>query len=278
MPDKIDFQTLSARVEAISALPTVPATLRRVSVMLERPRISLDELGRLIASDPALTSKILKMVNSAAYGFPGRISSVSHATMLLGLNVIKGLLLGVSVFELMEKTMIGLWEHSMGCTVAARLIAQQKGLKEPEEVSVCALLHDIGKTVLMLLYADLYSQAMNEAKEEGIAIYDAESRYFMATHAEIGHLLVQKWHFPRPLCDAIRYHHQPHLSKEFPMETAIVHVADILVRAKGIGCAGDFIVPAVSPAAWKMLNLSEGDILDIFSHLEDGAAAARETT
>lgn len=276
MPDKIDLQTLRSRVEAINTLPTIPATLRRISAMLEKPRISLDELGRLISSDPALTSKILKMVNSASYGFPGRISSVSHATMLLGLNVIKGLLLGVSVFELMEKTIIGLWDHSMGCAMASRIIAQKKGLKEPEEVSICGLLHDIGKTVLMLLYADLYDKAIGEAKTEGIPIYETESRYFMAAHAEIGHFLVQKWHFPKPLCNAIRYHHQPQLSKESPMETAIVHVADILVRAKGVGCAGDFIVPAVHPDAWKMLALSEADLMDIFSHLEDGAASARE--
>lgn len=276
MPDKIDLQTLRTRVEAINTLPTVPATLKRISTMLEKPRISLDELGRLISSDPSLTSKILKMVNSAAYGFPGRISSVSHATMLLGLNVIKGLLLGVSVFELMEKTVIGLWDHSMGCAVAARLIAQKKGMKEPEEVSICGLLHDIGKTVLMLLYADLYAKGMDEAQKEGIAIYEAESRYFMASHAEIGHLLVQKWHFPSALCDAIRYHHQPQLSKESPMESAIVHVADILVHAKGIGSAGNYVVPAVRPDAWAMLDLSETDILDIFSRLEEGAASSRE--
>ena len=277
MSDRIDLQTLRRKVEAISALPTVPATLRRISVTLEKPRINLDELGRLISNDPALTTKILKMVNSAAYGFPGRISSVSHATMLLGLNVIKGLLLGVSVFELMEKTMIGLWEHSLGCTVAARLIAQKKGLKEPEEVSVCGLLHDIGKAVLMLQYSEVYEKAMHEAESEGTAIYDAESRYFMANHAEVGHWLVQKWHFPPSLCDAIRYHHQPNLSKQSPMETAIVHVSDVLVRAKGIGYAGDLVVPAVNPAAWETVNLSDGDIRDILSNLEDGAASASDT-
>jgi putative nucleotidyltransferase with HDIG domain len=275
MPDKINLQTLRSKVDAINALPTVPATLRRISIMLEKPRIGLDELGRLISNDPALTTKILKMVNSAAYGFPGRISSVSHATMLLGLNVIKGLLLGVSVFELMEKTMIGLWEHSLGCTMASRLIAQKKGMKEPEEVSVCGLLHDIGKAVLMLQYPDAFNAAMKEAEKEGITIHEAESRYFMATHAEVGQWLIQKWHFPPSLIDAIQYHHQPHLCKQSPMETAIVHLSDILVRAKGIGYAGDLVVPAVHPTAWKMVNLSEGDILDVLSSLEEGTASER---
>lgn len=278
MSDKIDLPTLRTKVEAINALPTVPATLRRISVMMEKPRISLEELGRLIANDPALTSKILKMVNSAAYGFPGRISSVSHATMILGLNVIKGLLLGVSVFELMEKTMIGLWDHSMGCTVAARIIAQKKGLKEPEEVSICGLLHDIGKTVLTLLFAEQYGKAMRDAEKEGATVYETETRYFQASHADIGHLLVRKWNFPANLCNAIRYHHTPHLSKESFLETAIVHVADVLVRAKGIGYPGDLVVPAVQPDAWRILNLSTDDVRDILSHLEEGAASAREAS
>jgi putative nucleotidyltransferase with HDIG domain len=276
MPNKIDLQTLRNKVESINTLPTIPGTLKRISNVLVKPRIGLDELGKLISNDPALTTKILKMVNSASYGFPGRISSVSHATMLLGLNVIKGLLLGVSVFELMEKTMIGLWDHSLGCTVAARIIARKKGIKEPEEVSICALLHDIGKTILMLQYSIEFQAAMQDATQDGITIYEAESRYFMATHADVGQWLLQKWHFPQTLVDAIQYHHQPVFSTHSPMETAIVHVSDILVRAKGLGYAGDFVVPALNSTAWQMLSLSEDDIRDILSALEDAAASARE--
>lgn len=276
MPNKVDLQTLRGKVESIHTLPTVPGTLKRISQVLEKPRIGLDELGRLISNDPALTAKILKMVNSAAYGFPGRISSVSHATMLLGLNVIKGLLLGVSVFELMEKTMVGLWEHSLGCAVSARIIARKKGLKEPEEVSICALLHDIGKTILMLQYGEAFKRASEEADQDGITIYEAESRYFMAGHADVGQWLLQKWNFPPTLVDAIQYHHQPTQSKHSPIETAIVHVSDILVRAKGLGYAGDSVVPALCAPTWEMLNLSDDDVRDILTALEDAAASARE--
>ena len=133
MTDNLELQRMRAKVEAINALPTVPSNLRKISVMLEKPRLTMDEIARFVANDPALTTKVLRMVNSAAYGFPGRISSVSHAIMLLGLNVIRGLLLGISVFDLMQKNMAGLWEHSCACAVAARCIAQQKKMKEPEE-------------------------------------------------------------------------------------------------------------------------------------------------
>jgi len=137
---KLDPTVLRHKVQNINALPTVPAVFKRLSSVIENPRITIDEISAFISNDPALTTKVLKMVNSAIYGFPGRIASVSHATMLLGLNVIKGLLLGVSVFEMMQKTMSGLYLHSLACAIASRVIAQKKGLKEPEEVSIAGLL------------------------------------------------------------------------------------------------------------------------------------------
>jgi putative nucleotidyltransferase with HDIG domain len=276
MADIIDLWTLRNKIDSINSLPTIPSTLRKIVLMLEKPRISLDDLGRFISNDPALTIKVLKMVNSAAYGFPGRISSVSHAIMLLGLNVIKGLLLGVSVFELMQKTMDGLWEHSIGCAVVARVIARKKQIKDPEEVSVSGLLHDIGKAILMLQFPEEFAQAIKKAETEEITLYDAEKSFFAATHADVGHWLAQKWNFPQNLVEAIAFHHQPNLSKQTSLDTAIIHVSDVLVRSRGVGFAGDFFVPAVHPATWEMLKLSEQDVMDILSILEASAASVED--
>ena len=273
---KIDPKSLRHKVENINTLPTVPGVLKRLSVIIEKPRITLVEISAFISNDPALTTKVLKMVNSAIYGFPGRIASVSHATMLLGLNVIKGLLLGVSVFELMQKTMNGLYEHSLACAIASRVIAQKKGMKEPEEVSVAGLLHDIGKVILMLEFQKEYETAMSEAQTRGISIFEAEKVQFAATHANVGSWLAEKWRFPRNLIEVIEYHHRPALSKNAPLETAIVHLADILVRAAGFGFAGEILVPEVNPAAFEILSLSEADIKDILKEMEENMEAAGE--
>jgi putative nucleotidyltransferase with HDIG domain len=272
----IDPKVLRHRVESINTLPTVPGVLKRLSAIIEKPRITLTELGCFISNDPALTTKVLKMVNSAVYGFPGRISSVSHATMLLGLNVIKGLLLGVSVFELMQKTMNGLYEHSLACATASRVIAQKKGLKEPEEVAVAGLLHDIGKVILLLEFQKEYEAAMTEAKTKGISIVDAEKVYFSATHAAVAGWLAEKWRFPLGLIEVIEYHHRPALSKSAPMETAIVHFADILVRARGFGFAGEDLVPEVNLAAFELLQLSESDMKDVLSAMEDAIESVED--
>jgi len=272
----IDPKVLRHKVENINTLPTVPGVLKRLSVVLEKPRITIVEISAFISSDPALTTKILKMVNSAIYGFPGRIASVSHATMLLGLNVIKGLLLGVSVFELMQKTMNGLYEHSLGCAIASRIIAQKKGLKEPEEVSVAGLLHDIGKVILALEYPAEYQAAINEAQAKNISIYDAENIQFNATHANVGSWLAEKWRFPRSLIEVIEFHHRPASSKNAPLETAIVHMADILVRARGFGFAGEIFVPEVNTIAYELLKLSESDIKDVLKEMEENMESAED--
>ena len=275
---EIDSRILRHKVESISTLPTVPAVLKKLSAVIEKPKITVVEISSFISSDPALTSKVLKMVNSAIYGFPGRIASVSHATMLLGLNVIKGLLLGVSVFELMQKTMNGLYEHSLACAIASRVIAQKKELKEPEEVSVAGLLHDIGKVILLLEFSEPYESAMNEAREKNLPIFEAEKNRFDATHADVGGWLAEKWRFPRNLIEVIQFHHRPALAKNAPLETAIVHVADMLVRARGFGFAGENLVPEVNPVAWELLKLSDQDIRDILSEMEDNMETAEEPT
>lgn len=273
---KMDPKILRHKVESINTLPTVPGVLKRLSAIIEKPRITIVEISAFISNDPALTTKVLKMVNSAIYGFPGRIASVSHATMLLGLNVIKGLLLGVSVFELMQKTMNGLYEHSLACAIASRVIAQKKNLKEPEEVSVAGLLHDIGKVILILEFSQEYEAAMKEAHEKKLPIFEAEKNQFSASHADAGGWLAEKWRFPRNLIEVIEFHHRPALAKNAPLETAIVHVADMLVRARGFGFAGEDLAPEVNPIAYELLKLSDQDIKDVLRQTEDNMESAED--
>ena len=272
----MDPKALRSRVENISSIPTIPSVLKQLSAIIENPKISLNEISNFVSQDPALTTKILQMVNSALYGFPGRISSVNHAVMLLGLNVVKGLLLSVSVFEIMHKAMIGLREHSIGVAIVSREIARKKGLKEPEEVFVAGLLHDVGKVILTLAWPEEYDRTVREAESAGIAIFDAERNQFSETHAAVAGWLSEKWHFPKKLCECIANHHRPQTSALAPLETAMVHTADVIVKARGIGYSGDRLVPDVSARAWETLALSEADLRGILKELEDSVEQATE--
>jgi putative nucleotidyltransferase with HDIG domain len=274
----IDVRRVRERIELINTLPTIPKVLHRLLTLIENPRVSLNQISNFVAGDPALTNKVLRMVNSPVYGFPGRISSVDQAVILLGLTVVKGLLLGVSVFDLMQKTMIGLWEHSIGTAIFARIIAVRKGHKEPDEVSVSGLLHDIGKVFLVLQFPDDYQMALADSHNNRLIIYESEKNYFNTTHASVGSWMAQKWRFPAGLTDVIEYHHKPHLAKTMPLESSIVHLADILVRSRGFGFPGDNLVVPVQPKTWEFLGLTEADLVEIFKEAEDSLQMTEELT
>lgn len=265
----IDTKDIRAQLEKIDTLPTIPSTLKKLLTVIENPKVSLSEIGAFISNDPVLTSRVIKVVNSPVYGFPGRISSVNQALILLGLNVVKGMLLGVSVFEAMKKAMEGLWEHSVGCAVTSKIIATKKGLGDVEEISVAGILHDIGKVALGLKFSDQYKGVIKTAIDKNTLIMDAERELFFITHADAGAWIGKRWNFPKSLLEIIEYHHKPHLSKNFTVQTAVVHLADILVRAKGFGFAGDYVIPLINPTAWQTLGITEQELKEILLEMED---------
>ncbi len=276
MPVKMNVNQIRNKIEQLESIPTIPVVVRKLLRTVDSPSVSLGEIGEIITKDQALTAKLLKMVNSPVYGFPGRISSISQALILLGLNVVKGMLLSISVFEMMEKTMLGLWEHSLCTAVAARAISIKKGLKDPEELMVSALLHDIGKVALKMKFSEEYETAISISQKEEKLIRESEEAIFTISHADAGGWLTEKWYFPRSLTEPIAYHHRPQLSKQASQQTAIVHVADILVRARGAGFAGDNLVPPVNTRIWEELSLSKNDIKEILTLIDDAASESRD--
>ncbi|WP_353685373.1 HDOD domain-containing protein [Thermodesulfovibrio sp. 3462-1] len=272
----MNTQDVIAKIEKIESLPTIPPILKKILSVIEDPRVSLQKITDFVSSDPTLTARVLKMVNSPVYGFPGRISSVSHAMVILGLNAVKGLLLGVSVFEIMQKNMIGLWEHSLSTAIFARIIAMKRQLQAPEEISIGALLHDIGKVIFIMAFKDEYMKIINSAQEKASFLYEIERQYFGLTHAEVGGIIAKKWKFPQKLIEPIMYHHRPQLAEKFQVETAIVHISNILALARGVGYSGEIFVPSVHPFAWEILNFKSDEILEIFKEAEEPITTSGE--
>jgi len=272
----MNAQEVIARIEKIESLPTIPPILKKILSVIEDPKVSLQKITEFVSSDPTLTARILKMVNSPVYGFPGRISSVSHAMVILGLNAVKGLLLGVSVFEIMKKSMVGLWEHSLSTAIFARIIATKRQLQSPEEISIGGLLHDIGKVILIMAFKDEYMKLIDSVQKKESFLYEIERQYFGITHAEVGGIIAKKWNFPLKLTEPIMYHHRPQLSEKFQVETAIVHLSNILALARGVGYSGEVFVPSVHPFAWETLNIKGDDILEIFKEAEEPITTAGE--
>lgn len=245
---------------AVKDLPTLPRVLDEVSKLVDDPNSSSEQIAKVISYDQVLSAKVLKMVNSPIYGFPGRISSIQHALVLLGFNVIKGVIISTSVFDIMTKSMTGLWDHSVGCAMACTEVAKAAGLKDPEEYSVCGLLHDLGKVVAAVQLPEAKKRIDALVKEKDLTYLEAETEVLGFGHDRINAWLAAHWHLPPKLKEGIAHHHKPLRAEHFPAFPCVVHLGNFLVRLMEYGSGGDDNVPELNPNAIKLLKIKVVDI------------------
>jgi len=253
----------------LKSIPTLPGLISKLGALTENNKASAQEMARVVSTDQILSVKVLRLVNSAFYGFSRRVSTVSNAIILLGVNVVKSLTISSSIFEIMEKNTVGLWEHSMGVAVAANIIARELKLPEPEETSTAALLHDIGKVIIKIRLREDYGRLTQAIQEKGIMMIEAEQELLETDHAEIGAWIAQTWLLPEKLIEPIACHHNVEKSLVQRTKTSVVHVADVLIKASAFGFSGDDIVPQIQPVAWKKLGLTEPLLEKLLEKIED---------
>ena len=247
---------LRRRIEQVGELPTLPHVVQKLASMIGRPNVSAEEIGALIEKDQVLSAKVLRLANSPFYGFPSRIASVAHAVVVLGLSVVKGLTLCATAFDMMKNAgMNDLWRHSLGVAITAHILGAKAGMKNPEEVFVGGLLHDIGKVVLYVKWPDVGQQITAARKDSSRSLMETEQELFAVTHADVGGWLATAWHLPTTLREPILHHHMPSAAQDAKLQTAIVHVADVLVKGLACGNPGDDLVPPLSRQAWDLVGL-----------------------
>jgi HD-like signal output (HDOD) protein len=253
---------------AVKDLPTLPGVLQEVAILVENPNTSTDQISKAISKDQVLSAKVLKMVNSPIYGFPGRIGSIQHALVLLGFNVIKGIIISTSVFDVMNENMKGLWEHSLGCALASSAIARAIGCKDPEEYAVAGLLHDIGKVVAAVQLPDSRAAIDALVREKDIPYRVAENEILGFAHDRINLWLCTYWNLPPNLKEGLSYHHRPMSATLYPKIAQVVHVADFLARLHGVGNGGDDQVSALSEGVLEALGIDAEQLYRIMDGLE----------
>jgi putative nucleotidyltransferase with HDIG domain len=266
---------LKAKIERITTLPTLPQIVTKIATMVDSPQTSVADVGRVIAKDQVLSARVLKLVNSAFYGFSGRVSSVTHAMVLLGFNVVKGLVLSASVFDLFQQEGADgldrrrLWDHSIGTARIAGVLAQKVKLQEPEEAVVAGLLHDLGKIVLCAHLPEQFASIVELARRKNLLMWEAELEVLGVTHADVGRWLLERWKLPGKLVEPVALHHAPHLAREAPLTTAIVHLANILCAAVGIGDSGDQRMAPLSATAWNLLGITMEQVEETVGELDE---------
>ncbi|PMP94625.1 MAG: HD family phosphohydrolase [Thermodesulfobacterium geofontis] len=260
-------KSVKKKLKKLEGLPTLPPIVQRLNLMIEDEKTSINQIADLIEKDQVITSKILRLANSAFYGFPKKVSTVQNALMLLGINVVKVLIITSSIFDIIYKEDVGLWEHSIGVAACSRILAEKVGLKEPQEVATAGLLHDLGRIVQKVGFKEDYEK-ISELVKNGKDAIQAEKEVLGIDHAEIGSFLMRTWNLPDRLVETVDAHHELEKAKEFKKEAAVVHLSDVLIHVRGYGVSLYKKVPLLQEKALKILKINLFEIKDIFFKLE----------
>jgi len=237
---------ITSFVSSLRQLESLPEIALKVIEVAGNDRSDRRQISRLIETDAALMSRVLKVANSAWLGSPGRIDSLDRATAILGLDMVRNIALSVLVSHLLFRQQDSnglrirdLWHHSLACAVAAAELAGRTGFAQPSAAFVAGLLHDLGKIVLFKWNKDLYSQLLKLVQTKRLSLSTGELEVFGITHAEVGRLLLEDWNFPKNLAEAIDKHHASRTAMgPISQLSVIVECANCLCHLKRFGFSG----------------------------------------
>ncbi|MEM7200800.1 MAG: HDOD domain-containing protein [Planctomycetota bacterium] len=265
-------------------LPTMPEVLVKLNQVVADPDASADDVGAVIARDPAVSANILRMVNSAHFGLQERVGQVSQAVAIMGFRLTKKVALKAAVFSVFANRHsdsavfdpAGFWRHSIFSGVAARAIAQESprfaGL-DPEDLYICGLLHDIGRIILLESAPDAYQRVLADASAHRASLLDVESTQLGFTHADVGSVLAIKWMLPEDLTIAIRYHHAPGHDPFHQTLSSLIHLADHLAWSAGQPSLQDIAPPQLDVEVYDQVGLEAQQLEDLLPRICDDFAA-----
>jgi HD-like signal output (HDOD) protein len=254
-------------IENIRQLPALPAIVTKLISVVNSPDSSAEDAARLIERDPSLTSKVLRLANSAFYGMPRSISSVSGAVVVLGFNTLKSLALGASVIKLFPHDSsraafdrVRFWKHSIVCAMVARNIAQAQmhvSFMDPQSAFCAGIIHDLGKLIFELFTPEDYARVCLHSRQKGISLVDAETELLGINHAELGHILADKWALPIELELTLVHHHAPQSAKNIRELVTTIHLADLITHRFDCGLWIQEAPPPEWAEARRTLSLSD---------------------
>jgi putative nucleotidyltransferase with HDIG domain len=229
----------------LNALGTLPEVTVQIIKTVEDPKSSASQLNSIVAHDPALVSRVLKVVNSSFYGLPGQVSSIERAIVLLGLNGVKNLAVAASLGQLFRGAKLceqfsakDLWTHCVAVAVCAKELALKVDSRLADEAFLAGMIHDIGLLAELQVWPEQLRQVCTEMQgrqEGGESFCEMEIRIVGVNHEQLGRALAQRWRFPRSCQDVAGNHHNPAASNESKLLVGLVHIADIVCCQQGHG-------------------------------------------
>ena len=206
-------------------------------MLADLPNTTASELGAVVSKDPALSTRLLKLVNSAYFGMPRKVDTLSRAINLIGIVELRHLTLAASAVEVFadidsqQFDMAAFWQHSVYCGLIARKLAEHASILHSERLFTAGLLHDVGRLLMLMELPDEMEKVVLQHHELGRNICQLETEHVGFDHAEAGEALLSHWNLPSNLCTSVRYHHEPEIARDANLEAAILHVADQIAHS-----------------------------------------------
>ncbi|VAW66347.1 hypothetical protein MNBD_GAMMA09-3511 [hydrothermal vent metagenome] len=228
--------SLEKLIDRSGKLGSLPAIVYRVFDVMDNPKSTATQIGRIINDDPALTARLLKLVNSPFYGFTAKVDTVYRAVALIGHKELRSVVVAASaikVFDGIPSELISMqdfWKRSLSTAVTARVLAAFKREKEIERYFIAGLLHDIGSLLLFLRQPEEMAQVLQQQKSEGADRSKVEREILGYDHTEVGGSLLKKWNLPGLICGAVKHQQTPQKAPEAEQQAAwLIHLASAIV-------------------------------------------------
>lgn len=234
MPAKI----IDKIIEEIDKLPSPNVVVQRIIAVCSKPDASSTEVANTLMMDASLSARVLKLANSAYYGVPRKITTLSEAVMILGFKTVRNLALSVFTYDMVFKNSSSgidrekLWEHFIASAIASETVAETMGYPLKEEIFIAGLLHDLGKVVYDLLFSDILETEAKIAQKTKKNLIDIEEELGIPPHSEVGAKLLRKWNFPDLLVLSAEFHHnvEGNPNELFVNQVSMVHIGDVIAN------------------------------------------------
>jgi len=271
----------------VTDIATLPEVTVKIIGIVEDPRSTARDLHDIIKTDPALSARLLKVVNSAFYGLPGQIATIDRAIVLLGLSTVKNIAIAASIGRLFTGERISesftgrdIWRHSVAVAVLTRQIYRQAFAHQPDadEAFLAGLIHDLGLLVIRQAFPEQLAQVIDTCAKEGGSFCAIEERILGANHQLFGQQLAAKWKFPNRLRTVLGYHHMAEsLAPEHRVMPAIIQIADTIAAQERLGFPLTAANQAITPEQLAAIDLAPEALEEFRAALAENVASAEAT-
>lgn len=255
-------------IDKVQDLPTLPQIIINLMSAIDDPRSSANHIKQIMVNDPALASRVLKLVNSSFYSLPRKITSIRDAVVILGFTTVRSLAISASVLETFGNSGFShenFWEQSLAVGLIAEYLESKSPVLDNGNAFTVGLLHGIGKIILEQHFSEQFDDIMDIAKERQLNFDTAEKEVLETSYTEIGYWLTNRWQLPEIAQNGLHYQSDPLACPEPPFQplAAVVHISKYLCRLYGDPAATDFDeIKEPAEEIWNLLQLPNRDGLE----------------